>query len=172
MYFVLKNKKVQKIGQYPSMIDVDIADQKKYNDILGEEKVKELIRAEGLKNYNVGIGSFVYLRRVFETIIERAREAASSKISDWDEASYTKAKVKEKIEMLADYLPTVLVENKETYSILSKGIHELEEEECKRLFGPLKKVIDLSLEEELYKSKQEKVKENLKQDIDRLSREL
>ena len=44
---------------------------------------------------------------------------------EWDENSYSQSRMGEKIEILADDLPEFLVQNKNIYGILSKGIHEL-----------------------------------------------
>lgn len=38
-------------------------------------------------------------------------------------------RVEDKIKLLKDYLPQMLVDNKVVYGIMSKGIHELSEEE-------------------------------------------
>ena len=53
----------------------------------------------------------------------------------------------EKIEKLKGYLPQFLVNNKHIYSILSKGIHELEEEQCSKFFPILKQSIEIMLDE-------------------------
>ncbi len=44
----------------------------------------------------------------------------------------------EKISLLQDHLPPFLVKNKKIYSILSLGIHELEEDECRSFFPVLR----------------------------------
>ena len=44
----------------------------------------------------------------------------------------------EKIKMLEGYLPDILVKNATIYGILSKGIHELSEEECREYFPVVK----------------------------------
>ncbi len=52
-------------------------------------------------------------------------------------------------------LPTFLVENKNMYSILSIGIHQLSEDQCKDYFAPLKLGIELILDEKLEKKQRE-----------------
>jgi len=44
-------------------------------------------------------------------------------------------------------LPSFLVENRGLYSILSKGIHSLSEEECLRYFDTVRVGIELILDE-------------------------
>ena len=51
----------------------------------------------------------------------------------------------EKIKMLSDYLPKLLVNNEAFYGIVSKGIHELSEEECIEYFPVLKSFIMMIL---------------------------
>ncbi len=47
----------------------------------------------------------------------------------------------ERIKMLEGYLPEVLIKNTIIYGILSKGIHELSEEECRKYFPVVKECI-------------------------------
>lgn len=47
----------------------------------------------------------------------------------------------ERIKMLQGYLPDVLIKNTTIYGILSKGIHELSEEECREYFPVVKECI-------------------------------
>ena len=61
----------------------------------------------------------------------------------------------EKIEVLRDYLPNTLVEIKHIYGILSKGIHELSEEECLMYFGAVKMGIEIILDDKLEQKRKE-----------------
>ena len=47
----------------------------------------------------------------------------------------------ERIKMLEGYLPEVLIKNTTIYGILSKGIHELSEEDCRKYFPVVKECI-------------------------------
>jgi len=75
-YFKLGRNKLLKIGQWPSVADFQIPQAEKYRKILGEEEYKEFTRGIGIAAHGVGIGSFVYLRRVFENLIEEAQAKA------------------------------------------------------------------------------------------------
>ncbi len=76
-----------------------------------------------------------------------------------DEDFY-RLRMDEKISTLNSFLPSFLVENRNVYGILSKGIHSLDEDECKEFFHPVLSVIEIILDEKLAKiEKQEK--ENL-----------
>jgi hypothetical protein len=90
----------------------------------------------------------VYLRRIFESLIEEARNEGA-KDSSWDDEEFTKSRMDEKILLLQDKLPSFLVENRGLYSILSKGIHSLTEEECLEYFNPVKVAIELILDEKI-----------------------
>ena len=59
------------------------------------------------------------------------------------------SRMPEKIELLKDYLPAFLVKNKSLYGILSKGIHELTEEECRKYFPIVRNGIEFILDEHL-----------------------
>jgi len=146
-----------KYGQYPSMADISTAEIQKYHKILENDLFKEFSRAVGLISHGVGIGAFVYLRRIFEGLVEEAHQRAQSE-TGWDEDAYNKMRMDEKIGMLTGHLPPFLVENKKIYSILSKGIHELSEDECKRHFDAVKMGIELILDQKI-RQKEEKEKE-------------
>lgn len=145
---------IQKIGQYPSYADVHITSVKKYASVLSKTKLGELARAIGLASHDVGIGAYVYLRRIFEALIEEAHVAASG-TAGWDEDGYVKSRMNEKIGLLKGHLPTFLVEQPKIYGLLSKGVHELSEEECLENFATLRIGIELILEETLAKKQHE-----------------
>jgi hypothetical protein len=158
-YFMVEGNNIIKIGQYPSVADLTLGDIKKYQKVLSNEKYIEFSKAIGLSAHGIGIGSFVYLRRIFEDLIEEAHKEAM-KLSDWNEEEYSKKRMDEKISALQHYLPKFLVDNKKhLYGILSKGIHELKEDECNSMFPALKSGIELILDEKMeQREKQAKIK--------------
>jgi len=139
---------LQKVGQSPSIADFHISQIKEYKNVLPQDKLKEFTKAIGLAANGVGIGSFVYLRRIFEYLIEEAHLLAK-KDNGWNEQSYEKARIPEKIDLLKHHLPEFLVENKSIYSILSKGVHELDENDCLKHFPAVKVGVELILDEKL-----------------------
>lgn len=140
---------ISKVGQYPSVADFHIGQVHKYDKVLPKDKMREFTKAIGLAANGVGIGSFVYLRRIFEYLVFEAHEVAKSKNPSFDKTAFTSGRMNEKIQMLSGYLPDYLVEHHAIYGILSKGIHELGEEECKKYFPILKASIELILDEKL-----------------------
>ena len=59
--------------------------------------------------------------------------------------AFEKAHVDEKIKMIADHLPKTLASNPVFYGIVSKGIHELSEEDCIEYFPVMKSFIMMVL---------------------------
>ena len=70
--FRINNGTITKIGQYPSIADLANYSIQKYNKLLGSARYKEFGRAVGLVSHGIGIGSFVYLRRIMEHLLEEA----------------------------------------------------------------------------------------------------
>ena len=134
-----------KIGQYPSIADLTFPELKQYSKILSKDDMSEMRRAIGLHAQGIGVGSYVYLRRILERIIDSAKDLAlaDGKIT---EDGYARSRVSERISLLKDYLPNVLVNNPTLYGIISKGIHELSEAECIAYFPVIKECIFMILE--------------------------
>ena len=97
-----EQKIFQKIGQYPSIASFHISQIKKYDKVLNKEKLKEFTRAIGHAANGVGIGSFVYLRRIFEQLIEEAHIKTKGD-NGWVDETYLKQRMAEKIELLNGY---------------------------------------------------------------------
>lgn len=144
-YIVLTDgNTMKKIGQFPSVADMSFPELKNYKKVITKDDERELKRAIGLYAQGIGIGSFVYLRRIAERIILQAGTKAveAGKVSA---EVFDKARVDEKIKMLADYLPKSLSNNPVFYGIVSKGIHELSEDECIEYFPVLQSFIMMVL---------------------------
>lgn len=103
--------------------------------------------------------------RVFENLIEKAHQHALLQQPEWDDQKFSKAKMDQKVGMLKEYLPEFLVQNKIIYSILSKGVHELAEEECLEYFPAIKLGIELILDEEILRQERERKKREAAQSI-------
>ncbi|MBO7415550.1 MAG: hypothetical protein J6U22_03140 [Bacteroidaceae bacterium] len=150
---------IEKVGQYPSVADIQITQIKHYSKVLDEQYMKDFTKAIGLAANGVGTGSFVYLRRIFEHLVfEISRQAVAD--GEIDKNAFSKFRMDEKIEMLKNYLPDVLVNNKALYGVLSKGIHELSEDECLDYFSVVREIIELILDEfEFARKKAERLKQ-------------
>lgn len=153
--FRLKDNSLFKFGQYPSIADLQLPNIKRYRNSLPDNDYLELTKAVGLYAHGIGIGSFVYLRRIFERLIENAHTQARQGYR-WDEEAYSKSRIIDKIGLLKEYLPEFLVKNKPIYGILSKGIHELGEDECNLVFPIVRTSIELILDEKIAQAEKEK----------------
>ncbi len=161
-----------KIGQHPSIADAGLPQISQYKKILGEEKLSELYMAIGLASHGIGIGAFVYLRRIFEVLIQSAHSTARQNRT-WDEVKYDQTRhTDKKIQLLKDYLPSLLVQERKLLSILSKGIHELNDDECKAHFDLIRSGIELILNEELERQNKQQAAKQFRQDLNKLNKEL
>ncbi len=156
-----------KVGQHPSLADFHLQNLDKYDQILPQEARREFGTAIGLHAHGVGVGSFVYLRRIFEGLIEEAHEKARLR-PEWDEDRYCKCRMNEKVVLLKGFLPEALIENAAIYSTLSKGVHSLSEKECKEYFETLKIGIEYILDELLERRSKEKRAAKLKEEVARI----
>lgn len=166
-FFRVVGRTIEKVGQFPSLGDLQNEEISKYRKLL-KDRYKELNKAIMLHSHDVGIGSFAYLRRIFESLVE---EVHKQKVSTpgWNEDLYSNSRMAEKIDMLKDELPSFLVDNKSSlYGILSKSLHELSEEDCMNYFDSVKYAIKLILDqklEEINKKQHQKEAEKLLQKI-------
>lgn len=165
-------EKVMKIGQWPSLADLQFAEiGKKYDKVLHEEDLKNLKKAIGLVSHGAGAGSFVYLRRIFEKLIFEtyANNVGATKINEGD---FKKQRMMDKVDTLKTLLPSQLVEMKGVYSILSKGVHELTEEECLRYFAPIKLSIELILDQKIEEAKKIEKDIMVKKQLQQIQKEI
>ncbi|MCF7889742.1 hypothetical protein K9M78_00820 [Candidatus Bipolaricaulota bacterium] len=178
-YFALQRKEEQdfimKIGQYPSEKDQK-RDEFKRNrkiveDILSSEKADEYMNAIILYDHNYGIGAFIYLRRIFESMINNTYQNHKNEVS-FEEGSFKEAKAKDKINALRDYLPDFMVNNKHIYDILSKGVHELDQFTCQDLFDTVRTAVEIILEQEFERKKREEKIEKAEKELNNWESEL
>lgn len=153
---------IMKIGQYPSIADIEKPYLKKYTSVLPKEYLNEYSKALGLFSHGIGIGSFVYLRRIFEKLVLDAFKSAETEGAltqddfDFIDDKKHQRRMEDKIKLLNGYLPDVIIENAGIYGVLSKGIHELSEEECLRYFPAIETGIQIMLDAYLVKKEREK----------------
>lgn len=155
---IITNEKIMKIGQYPSVADLVIPEIIEYKSVLGKQ-FREFSKSIGLFAHGIGIGSFVYLRRIIEKLVFDKYQQFSDELGVTAE-EFEHLKFDEKIAVLKNHLPTVLVKNKNVYGIVSKGIHELSEDECINMFPFIRTGIELILDD-LLSEKERVEKEKL-----------
>ncbi len=165
--FRIRNSKLIKIGQSPSIADLTLSHIKKYR-ILKNNIYTELNRAIGLSSHGIGVGSFVYLRRIIEKYL--VYPALNKKIENGEIniADIANIDFKSKVERVKELLPDFLVKNKKIHGILSKGIHELEEQECKDYFNILRTSIEIILDEEIERIEKEKKTKQVEKELNNI----
>ena len=152
-----------KVGQFPSMADLQMFSIEKYRKVLDKEHFRDLKTALGLYASGVGCGSFVYLRRIFEGLVSEAAAAASQK-SGWDSEEFKKQDFNQKIDYLDAFGFKLIPEELNAvrtriYGILSRGIHASSDQECIELFEPMEYVIEELLDHKISKmEREEKIK--------------
>ena len=77
---------IRKIGQSPSQAEAQLLDTSKYRKILGD-KYKDYTLSIQLNASGVGAGALVYLRRIFESLLEESHKRCVES-ENWDEEKY------------------------------------------------------------------------------------
>jgi len=154
---IVTDNQIIKIGQFPSVADLSLPKIEKYKSVLDKTLLVEFNKAIGLDAHEIGIGAFVYLRRIIEKLVFDKYERFSNELNI-SAKDFKNMRFEDKIDLLKDHLPSILIDNKNVYGILSKGIHELSEAECKDMFPIVKIGIELILDEMLAE-KERKTKE-------------
>lgn len=125
---------IQKIGQFPSVADIKGAEYERYQKILGPSDYSDFKKANLLHSFSMDIGAFVYLRRIIENLVQTTYKDNASQIQSKD---FANLHFDQKVKVLGDYLPNFFTRNTAIYSLLSKGIHELSESECKDYYDTI-----------------------------------
>lgn len=142
------------VGAYPNKLKLKYINYKKYEKHL-KKHYKALINAEKVHEIEASAGAFVYLRRIFEDIIEEKHMKAD--LNEKDEDDYKNNNMKKKVKMLKSDLSNIISENcTDIYGVLSKGVHQLTDEECSQYFYVMRDLIISILDEELSKIENEK----------------
>ena len=151
---LFKGNTVIKIGQYPSFSKSEVQSLRKYKNLISKY-YPELTRSVNAYSQGMGVAAFVYLRRILEYLVESKYNGDTS----WKFIEKLK-EVEKTEEIIPEELSAV---KEEIYSVLSKGIHEYEEDECMELYLAVKYVIERMLDIELErKSRLSKANEAMK----------
>lgn len=161
-----------KVGQYPSLKDLQLFDTKKYRNILGKNYTDYTL-ALALYSDGVGAGSFVYLRRILEHFVKEVHTNCVNQCNEavtngsgsaFNEEEYKVLRFNEKINYLEQNFHKTIIPAElndirgNIYGVISKGVHESTEEECLQLFPSAKYIIDTFIEEKIQqKEKQERL---------------
>jgi len=163
--FLSDDFQITKVGQTPALADFSNYKIEKYRKLLGDEFYKELHRGIGIFSHGVGIGAFVYLRRIIENYIIKDAHDKAKDSPGWDEEGFQQKRIKERMSLLKNYLPEFFTKNTNIYSILSKGLHELSEGECNKIFPILQESLEYIMDEIISKKNLEKKKTTIAQKL-------
>lgn len=172
MIFDYDGKSIKKIYQsyQNTLINEDEMKRFKKLKLLDENDILVLSKANKCKTLGMSIASFVYLRKVFENMLDKIYNREKEKIKlEKTKVEFSSLPIKEKVSLLKAYLPTLLNEKSsnakygELYKILSEGIHNLDEKTCDSLFDFLIELILLILEKEQSMKKEEQYLKQLSQ---------
>lgn len=173
-FFVKRGSKIIKVGQYPSSADIDLPQASRYSAILGRQYYNELKRSIGLHSHGIGIGSFVYLRRIIEKLVyDTFKEAEAAGVLTEQQFEYQadgqhRNGMEEKIKLLKGFLPDLITDQPKIYGVVSKGIHELSEEECMKYFQVLKDGIVMILDDIVAKKEKERAAAEYKKSLNEI----
>lgn len=154
---------MRKIGQYPSMADMQFFESIKYRCVL-KSHYRDYSLALGLFASGVGCGSFIYLRRIFEFLIDSLHEECKNE-QGWNEEEYRKLDFNSRIQMIESFgkviIPQELTQvRKKIYGVLSKGVHQNSDQECLEVFTYVKYALEIIMDEQLAQlEKKAKIKE-------------
>lgn len=157
-----------KIGQFPTVADLTFPELDEFKTVINKTSRKELGTAIGLYANGVGVGSYVYLRRIFERILDEAK-AEAELAGTVDLSGYDGMKVDKQIRLLKDYLPAMINDNHVFYGIVSKGIHELSEDECISYFPVLKEAIFMILRQWAQKKQEQEDAKRLRASLSQIA---
>jgi hypothetical protein len=160
----VSNRILQKSGQDPSFADIALDESKTYRSVLSKDDAAELHKAIGLAAHGVGIGAFVYIRRIFERLIRQRFDEFKAQ-EGWSDDDFEKRRIVERIELLENHLPPFLVQNRKLYGILSQGVHELDEQQCLSIFEVIRASTVIILDEDKKKKEERTLRENLERAI-------
>lgn len=158
LFKVLDKETIMKVGQYPSIYDLnENINNKKFIKTLGKEYAEYYKKACSLYSFDTYIGALAYLRRIYEKLLldtfDDNKDDLNITIDD-----FKNMKMDEKIQLLKKYLPTIMFEQgfNKIYTKISDGIHNLKEDECYKIFLILKMGIEEILIEKMQKEERNK----------------
>lgn len=157
---------VKKIGQDPSMLSVHGFDFEKYKEQLSKINAYDDYKKADLSNTeHFYVGAYAYLRRIFEKMLNNYIEENNITLKD----DHVETKIKAVKDCFDSRIKDLL---KNLYSILSKSIHELDEEQSKEYYQYLKAIIDIQLEFEYTENEKNKQSKQLNAILNKIINEI
>lgn len=161
-----------KFGQLPSLADLAASELEEYRKFIDEKDLKDLQRATGLAAHGIGIGSFVYLRRIFEGLVNEAADSAATSSEGFDQIAFRSMRMEDKLQAISGHVPAWMVTNRKLYGILSIGLHELTENGCIEAFSAVKQGTLALLEQHAEVHRREKRAKDAASELQKLGERL
>lgn len=159
-FWKINNNTIMKIGQNPSIYDMDEGiNNKSFLKLLDDDDKQYYKKACSLYSFDSCIGAIVYLRRIFEKLLIDTFNINVEEL-EISEAEFSKKRVEEKVKILTEYLPVILQEQgfNNIYTKISDGVHNLSEDECQTIFPILKDAIEeILIEKSQSKERKERI---------------
>ncbi|MBE6146917.1 MAG: hypothetical protein E7168_01125 [Firmicutes bacterium] len=157
MIFLFKDNYIEKIYQSYTSVLLNDEEIKKYekSKLLDKLDKEYLINANKSRNSGLNIGSFIYLRRVLENMLNRIYKKNINNIIILENEDFYTMKTSKKVKYLNEFLPNLISgeHNKGKYSdvfkLISEVVHNFSEEQCYTLYELLENIIILILNKEL-----------------------
>lgn len=152
-----------KIGQYPSVYDIDRDELKQYqnNSLVDKSDFEQIYKAEICASAGYFVAAYTYMRRIYEALLLSVFEKNKTSIGISD-IEFRKLRSDEKIAHIKPYLALGEDVYKPLYAILSAGIHSLTEEECGEDYNLLKIILlDILAAQKAQREKEENHKKVL-----------
>lgn len=162
-YFLFDGTHLTKVGQTLSLTQSFAAETKKYRKHFPDIQ-NELFSSMKLFSEGFGVAAILYLRRIFEKLINNASSEHCMNHPQ-DAELLRDARMVERITILKDRLPNFLVQNKSMYAILSTAVHELEEDLCLGAYPFIKDSILMILDQETERISLQKKEQTLAKDL-------
>lgn len=161
---------IMKIGQIPSIYDLnENINNKKFLNALEKEYSDYYKKACSLYSFSTYIGALIYLRRIFEKLLIDVFNDNEDKLEmSFDE--FKKERMEDKIKILKPYLPSIMFSQgfNTIYTKISDGIHNLNEDECSKMFLALKMGIEEILTEKIEMNEKNKRIQQLTNELQNL----
>ena len=158
---------IRKIGQKPLYSDLKNNHSNEYKKILEKyDSFNDYRSYEQCASRNLLAGACTYLRRIFEKMI-----SVKIKESDLSKEEIKKAAhIEDRIKLVKDKFDKDIQDDlNNSYSLLSKGIHELDNDEIQTFYKLILEVVNVQLESEKEEKERAEKMKKLRSEIDRIA---
>ena len=169
LFYQLKNNVlyIRKIGQKPLNIDLQERHSNEYKTILDSyDSFNDYRNYEQCESRNLLAGACTYLRRIFEKMIYAKLKNSGKTEEEIKALNHIEDKIKEVRDQFDDDIQEVL---NQSYGLLSKGIHELSNDEIDTFYKLILEVINIQLESEKESRERDEKRKKLRSEINKAS---